>query len=94
MSFVVVNTSTRCAVRHPRTGRDSYSTKAAADAARTKYFRHAGYLSSELEVMTIDTYRAQVPTITVKNLISGKDVQIAADTPTYCNPSTETYWSM
>lgn len=32
--------------------------------------------------------------ITVKNLMSGKDVQIAADTPLCCNPSSETYWSM
>ena len=26
MSFVVVNTATRCAVRHPRSGRETYST--------------------------------------------------------------------
>jgi hypothetical protein len=31
---------------------------------------------------------------TVKNLMSGKDVQIDADTPWCCNPASETYWSM
>ena len=31
---------------------------------------------------------------TVKNLMTGKDVQIAADTPWCCNPASETYWSM
>ena len=31
---------------------------------------------------------------TVKNLMSGKDVQIAHDTPRSCDPSTELYWSM
>jgi hypothetical protein len=31
---------------------------------------------------------------TVKNLMTGKDVQIDADTPWCCNPASETYWSM
>jgi hypothetical protein len=32
--------------------------------------------------------------MTVKNLMSGKDVQIPTDTPWCCNPASETYWSM
>lgn len=35
-----------------------------------------------------------VEMITVVNLMSGEKIQIAADTPMCCNPSTETYWSM
>lgn len=31
---------------------------------------------------------------TVKNLITGKDIQIPSNTPHCCDPSTETYWSM
>jgi len=31
---------------------------------------------------------------TVKNLMTGKDVEIDYDTPWCCNPSSETYWSM
>ena len=31
---------------------------------------------------------------TVKNLMTGKEVQIAHDTPRSCDPSTELYWSM
>jgi hypothetical protein len=31
---------------------------------------------------------------TVKNLMSGKDIQIAHDTPRSCDPSSELYWSM
>jgi hypothetical protein len=31
--------------------------------------------------------------ITVKNIMSGKDVQIAADTPWSCRPDSESYWS-
>lgn len=31
---------------------------------------------------------------TVKNLMSGEDIQIATDTPLCLDPSSETYWSM
>lgn len=31
---------------------------------------------------------------TVKNLMTGKDIQIASDTPHCCDPSSETFWSM
>jgi hypothetical protein len=31
---------------------------------------------------------------TVKNLMTGKDIEIDSDTPWCCNPASETYWSM
>ena len=31
---------------------------------------------------------------TVRNLMSGKEIQIATDTPRSCDPSSELYWSM
>jgi hypothetical protein len=31
---------------------------------------------------------------TVRNLMSGKDIQIPTDTPRSCDPSSELYWSM
>ena len=34
------------------------------------------------------------PKKTVTNLMSGKEIEIDADTPHCCNPATETYWSM
>jgi hypothetical protein len=41
-------------------------------------------------------YRIEfVPTMkTVRNLMSGEQVQIAHDTPRSCDPSSELYWSM
>lgn len=30
----------------------------------------------------------------VRNLMTGVDIMIPADTPRCCDPSTETYWSM
>jgi hypothetical protein len=32
--------------------------------------------------------------VTVKNLMTGQDVQIDRDTPWCCNPASETFWSM
>lgn len=34
------------------------------------------------------------PFRSVKNLMTGKEVQIAADTPHCCDPSQERFWSM
>ena len=31
---------------------------------------------------------------TVKNLMTGQDIEIAHDTPRSCDPSSELYWSM
>jgi hypothetical protein len=31
---------------------------------------------------------------TVKNLMTGRDIEIDRDTPWSCNPASETYWSM
>ena len=39
-------------------------------------------------------YMIEGATKTVKNLMTGKDVVIPADTPWCCNPASETYWSM
>lgn len=34
------------------------------------------------------------PNKTVKNLMTGKEIEIPVDTPWCCNPASETYWSM
>jgi hypothetical protein len=45
---------------------------------------------------TVDKFRFdyQPKMKTVKNLMTGKDVEIDSDTPWCCNPASETYWSM
>lgn len=37
---------------------------------------------------------AEPATKTVRNLMTGQLVEIAADTPHCCDPSSETYWTM
>jgi hypothetical protein len=86
--YVIVDSKTRTKITYRPTGRDSYATEAAARAAVTR-MRMQG-----LEVMDDASYRAQVPTRRVRNLMTDKEVEIAADTPLCCDPSLETYWSM
>lgn len=103
MGYVIVDQKTRCKVAFPTTRRETWSTEAAAKAAMTrlvskdmeKYLKTEGQSGRRsYEVMSSAAYAAQVPMKTVKNMMTGKDVQIRADTPNCCDPSSETYWSM
>ena len=47
-----------------------------------------------LEAFKVLNPNFEFPKKTVKNLMTGKDVQIEADTPWCCNPASEKYWSM
>lgn len=102
MGYVIVDSSTRCAVRHPRTGKEVYSTKAAAQGSMTRMMNEGALtrlrdgssrIPTSLEVMDAETYRAQVPMREVTNLMTGKKVMERADTPWHCSVASESYWS-
>jgi len=52
--------------------------------------------SSNIGVMAADEYYSTLGNQTriVRNLMSGKEVEININTPLSCDPSSETYWSM
>jgi len=64
--------------------------------------RDAAEMAREVRELQYDTwpvsqgYRIEfVPTMkTVKNLMSGVEIEIPHDTPRSCDPSSELYWSM
>ena len=101
MSYVVVDTNTRCAVTHPRTNKRVYETVSAARAAMTRlvkidmelYVSGKKYPRTDYEVMDTASYTAQVPMIEVTNLMTGKRVMERADTPWTCSVASESYWS-
>lgn len=101
MGYVIVDSSTRCAVRHPRSGRERYDTLPLAKAAMTRlvkidmdaYLSGKKYPRTNYEIMEERAYAAQVPMIEVVNLMTGKPVTIPADTPWGCRPDSESYWS-
>ena len=41
-----------------------------------------------------ERYEIHETMVTSKNMMSGKEFQERYDTPYYCSPSSETYWSM
>ena len=62
-----------------------------------KYQKCAVKLMNQLGLdyaVTNDRAAIAVPTKKVRNLMTGEEIEIAADTPRCCDPSTETYWSM
>jgi hypothetical protein len=47
-----------------------------------------------LELYEIECVDDEPATKTVRNLMTGKEIEIAVDTPYCCDPSSETYWSL
>ncbi len=58
--------------------------------------RDAESMARECKEVSGQGFRAEAfPTMkTVKNLMTGVDIQIPHDTPRSCDPSSELYWSM
>lgn len=50
--------------------------------------RGCGYWDTHYRIEFYPKYK------TVKSLMSGEDVVIDVDTPAYCDPSRESYWSL
>lgn len=74
----------------------SWSTQGAAKAARTRFLKaQSVYGPDDILVASASEFYDKIEKDrVVKNLMSGKDVTIKANTPWCCNPASETYWSM
>ena len=56
--------------------------------AEVNELRHRLYPEPKFKLSFVETY------VTKKNIMSGKEFKERFDTPYYCSPSSETYWSM
>jgi len=92
MAYVVVDKKSQTKVTNRNTGVSSYPTLGGARRAATRNNKKND--GREYVAMSDAEYKAQLPKITVKNMMTGIDVVIDADTPLCCDPSSETYWSM
>jgi hypothetical protein len=70
----------------------AYKTFGAAQATRTRLCRKAGWTVSELNIVDTKHYRPRMVERT--NIMSGQKFQEDVNTPYFCSPSSETYWSM
>ena len=71
----------------------AFDTLSAARRSCTAANRRARGIDYDVAARSV--YESTVVKIkTVKNLMTGEEVQIASNTPRSCDPSTELYWSM
>lgn len=77
----------------PHQDRRYFKTEAGAKRSATCANRNAGKAVYQAMEETFFALKHPVGTKTVKNLMTGRDVQIAEDTPYFLDPSKETYWS-
>lgn len=93
MMYVVYNVgSTR--IETGSNGKVLYATEAAAKAARTRMLKKAGRVM-QLEVADTVTYYNTIEQMVARvNLVSGQEYNESVNTPNYCSPASEAYWSM
>ena len=110
MAFVIYDKETTQLFEVPtqsvRCYKDSWESIGAAKAALTRYAqktakhtgRPVGDVRAELDakyaILDHAAFSRVEKTKTVVDLMSGKEIQIAVNTPLCCDPSTETYWCM
>ena len=70
----------------------AYKTFGAARATRTRLCRKAGWTVSDLSIVDTKHYRPRM--VEKTNIMSGQKFQEDVNTPYFCSPSSETYWSM
>lgn len=93
MTYVVYNTDTTRLLPQQK---QTFATAGAAKAAKTRALNN-GWIH-EADKWAVAEYNDFVDNIekmkTVKNLMSGKEIDIPVNTPLVCDPSSEAYWSM
>jgi phosphoserine aminotransferase len=93
MGYVVYNTETTVAVKESYGGVKHFKSKGAATRAANKLNREdADYQYAVSETQKF--YEEIEYTITQKNMMSGAKFEEKVNTPYYCSPSSEAYWSM
>jgi hypothetical protein len=91
MYYIIVRATGLIATDGPNKSR-SYKTRGAAQATRTRLCRKAGWTAGDLSIVDVKEYKPRM--VTRKNLMSGIEYQEDVNTPYFCSPSSETYWSM
>jgi hypothetical protein len=88
-TMYIYKTDRRC-----KTGERLFSTTVWRDRTKAGIRRECNELYNLYPATKGWRFECHPTMKTVKNLMSGLDVQIDRDTPWCCNPASETYWSM
>lgn len=92
MSYYIIAKGTGLIVTDGPNKTRAYNTFGAAKATRTRLCNKAGWSTNELDIVDVKSYQPRMVERT--NLMTGKKFQEDVNTPYYCSPSSETYWSM
>ena len=69
----------------------AYKTQGAAQATRTRLCRKAGWSVDQLNIVARALYQPRMVERT--NIMSGQKFMEDVNTPYFCSPSSESYWS-
>ena len=96
MSYVVFRKSdTRYAGRKAKYDDPIFDSLAAAKAHMSRLVKSGKFAADEIAVAEYDYFREYIEQIVQRtNLMSGLPIFERINTPHYCSPSSETYWSM
>jgi hypothetical protein len=103
MAYVLYEVASTRIVTEKRYGKESYQTEAAAKSARTRLLRkgkringqHVVYKPEDLAVAEARFYAQNIEKMVERvNMMSGKKYIESINTPNYCSPASEAYWSM
>lgn len=95
MSYVVYVISDSRIATETSFGNGYYGTERAAKAARTRMINKGLYKPNTLAISNNETYHNSIEKMVERvNLISGQTFMESVNTPSYCSPASESYWSM
>ena len=70
----------------------AYKTWGAARATRTRLCNKAGWNAGDLSIVEARTYKPRM--VERVNLMTGEKYQEDVNTPNFCSPASESFWSM
>lgn len=94
MSFYIVNNGTGRVWGKAQWHKQSYTTERGAKIACTKLNKADGNTAQWKVVDVADYVAPPVKMVERVNLMSGEKFMEAEDTPNFCSPASEAYWSM
>lgn len=100
MSYYLVHQNTGNIITDRRGRWQAYKTQAAAKACRTRVLAKRNFKSEDLVIVRQDNLQQfrrahNISTLVERtNIMTGKKFQEDVDTPYFCSPASESYWSM
>lgn len=91
MYYIIVRDTGMIVTDGPHPTR-AYKTFGAARATRTRLCRKEGWSADQLSIVATRLYKPKMVVRT--NLMTGQEYQEDVNTPNFCSPSSESFWSM